>query len=142
MTLVNRSRSGSDASAEHAGSATLWWAVVAIAVLLCAGTMLVPEDSATQRTALSAASDLMGAVAIAVGVRRCRPRVPAAWLLLVAGLIAWLVGIWGLYLAADEQPSPSWADLIYPLLAAGSRPSPRSPPCGPTRPGSPNRWTT
>jgi hypothetical protein len=88
---VSTTSSRSQAPAGHAGEDTLFRVAVAGAVVLCVVYLLVPTDSVVARTALTALGDLLAIVGIVTGVRRYRPRVPAAWLLLAAGLGMWAV---------------------------------------------------
>jgi signal transduction histidine kinase len=67
-----------------------------------------------------------GAVAaVVVGVRRYRPAAPSAWLLIAAGVSAFLVGdvIWSVYEVLERDPFPSVGDVFYlagyPLIAGG-----------------------
>ncbi|GAA3808886.1 putative bifunctional diguanylate cyclase/phosphodiesterase [Cellulomonas soli] len=69
---------------------------------------------------------LLGVVGTVVGVRTHRPRAPAAWYLLAAGLLLFVVGdfLYSVYLDllhVEPYPSPAdWAYLAaYPLLIAG-----------------------
>jgi signal transduction histidine kinase len=122
---VSTTSSRSQAPAGHAGEDTLFRVAVAGAVVLCVVYLLVPTDSVVARTALTALGDLLAIVGIVTGVRRYRPRVPAAWLLLAAGLGMWAVAdlIWGIYQLNDQEPFPSWSDPFYlagyPLFMAG-----------------------
>jgi signal transduction histidine kinase len=95
------------------------------AAALCVGYHLIPTDRVVARTLVSATGSVVAVGAIVTGVRRYRPQVPAAWLLLAGGLAMWAAGdvIWGVYQYRDEAPFPSWSDpfylLGYPLLVAG-----------------------
>jgi signal transduction histidine kinase len=64
-------------------------------------------------------------VAVVVGVRLFRPVAPQAWLLIAAGVAAFLVGdiIWSVYEVVGRDPFPSVGDLFYlagyPLIVGG-----------------------
>jgi hypothetical protein len=63
-------------------------------------------------------------VAVIVGVRRYRPAAPQAWLMIAAGLAAFLVGdvIWSVYEVLGRDPFPSIGDLSTSLGIRSSPP--------------------
>lgn len=103
------------------------WRTVALAGLALWLTFwFIPADYAALRSlVLYPLADVGALVAILVGVRRYRPRVPRAWLLIAAGVASVTVAdlIYGAYEVAGRQPFPSVADvfylLAYPLYALG-----------------------
>jgi signal transduction histidine kinase len=87
---------------------------------------LVPTDAAWFRDlTLYSLVEAAAVAAVIVGVRLFRPVAPAAWLLIAAGLAAFLIGdvIWSVYEVLGRDPFPSVGDLFYlagyPLIAGG-----------------------
>ena len=109
----------------RAGDARLWQAALVAGLVLCVAYTAVPEESAARNLVIYPLTELGAIIAILVGIRRYRPDAPQAWLLIAAGLFAYLVGdvIWGVYEVVDRDPWPSVADAFYlagyPLVAAG-----------------------
>jgi signal transduction histidine kinase len=87
---------------------------------------VVPTDAVWFRE-LTLYSLVEGAavVAVVVGARLFRPVAPQAWLLIAAGMGAFVVGdvIWSVYEVVGRDPFPSVGDLFYlagyPLIAGG-----------------------
>ncbi|MCI2237209.1 GGDEF domain-containing protein [Paenibacillus sp. TRM 82003] len=101
--------------------ARLLLAAGAVAALVCA---LLPLGAL--RDGVYALVCWGSVAAVVVGIRRNRPREPAAWWLVAAGVASWGLGDLTWDVVADVlhgDPFPSAADvfylLAYPLLAAG-----------------------
>lgn len=114
------------AAAQTSADLRLWRAGALGALVLWLAYVLVPDDVLAFRVlVLYPAGSLVAAAAIVVGVRRYRPRVPAAWLLIACGLASFAVAdfVYGLHEVAGSQPFPSLADVFYliayPLFAIG-----------------------
>jgi signal transduction histidine kinase len=116
-----------DGAAVMAGDGDWWWRwALAAGLLLAALYALGPSEPVWLRElVVYPAAEAVAVVAVLVGVGRYRPSAPFAWLLIAAGLVAYLVGdvIWGVYATLDRDPFPSLADgfylAAYPLIAAG-----------------------
>ncbi|WP_157454017.1 HAMP domain-containing sensor histidine kinase [Cellulomonas sp. Root485] len=114
------------AEAGHRADAHLWRAAVWGAVALWAAYMLVPSEHTVLRgLVLYPLADIASVVAVVSGVRRYRPRAPAAWLLIAGGLASFAVAdfLLGILQLQGTQGFPSVADvfylLAYPLFAGG-----------------------
>jgi signal transduction histidine kinase len=104
----------------------LWWALAVFGSLGCAAFAVLPSSLVVLReVVLYPMLELSAAVAIVAGVWRYRPRTPAAWLFIGAGIGFDWVGdiIFGVYDATGRQPFPSVADGFYltgyPLIVTG-----------------------
>jgi signal transduction histidine kinase len=101
------------------------WAVLAGVVLAALYAFGPSEPVWVRELVVYPAAELVAVLSVVIGVRQYRPSAPWAWLLIAAGLVAYLVGdtIWGVYATLDRDPFPSVADAFYlaayPLLAAG-----------------------
>ncbi|MBA2955422.1 hypothetical protein GON03_13880 [Nocardioides sp. MAH-18] len=111
---------------DSAAAARLWRKALLAALVLWASFLLVPTD----RTVLSnlviyPIADLAAVAAVLYGVHVYRPRRPAAWLLIAAGLGCFAIAdvIYGIHQVAGVEPFPSAADIFYlaayPLFVAG-----------------------
>jgi signal transduction histidine kinase len=102
------------------------FAIWAIGGLLAAAVYAFAPISAEAKDGIVYNGAELGAVVgIVVGVRRYQPATPSAWLLIAAGVGAFLAGdvTWSIYQLLDRDPFPSVADVFYlagyPLMAAG-----------------------
>jgi signal transduction histidine kinase len=104
-----------------------WWCwALGIGALLTAVYAFAPSEPVWVRElVVYPAAELVAILAVVIGIRHYRPSAPRAWLLIAAGLGAYLIGdtIWGVYATLDRDPFPSIADAFYlaayPLMAAG-----------------------
>jgi signal transduction histidine kinase len=104
----------------------LWLWFLAVALTLVAVYVLAPSEPVWLRDlVVYPLAEACAIAATVLGVRRFRPSTPSAWLLMAAGLLAFMAGdvIWGVYGALDRDPFPSVADAFYlgayPFLVAG-----------------------
>jgi signal transduction histidine kinase len=124
VATVPGTSAGGRRTAPRIGDLRLWQIGAAGAVLVTAIYAVAPFESAT-RSVLYPLVELGAILAILVGVQRYRPVAPEAWLLIAAGVTAFMAGdiLWAAYQLADRDPFPSPADLFYligyPLLGAG-----------------------
>gem|GEM_PF-334170 len=105
-------------------SSRLWLVYVAVGVV---AVIFYFFNDGVARDAIYHLIGISAPVAIFFGVRRWRPSCPAAWYLILAGLLAWVIGdvafsFYGRVLGI-EAPYPSVADAIYlaayPLVCGG-----------------------
>jgi signal transduction histidine kinase len=103
-----------------------WRWVLGVGLCLTVAYAVLPTDPVWLRElTLYSLVELAAVVAIVVGVRRYRPAAPHAWLLIAAGVGAFLVGdvIWSVLEVLERDPFPSVGDLFYlagyPFIAAG-----------------------
>jgi signal transduction histidine kinase len=115
----------------------LWWKAALGAVVLWAVYLLMPgEDGVLRNLVLYPGADLAAAAAVVLGVRLYRPRTPAAWCLIAAGLASFAVAdfIYGIHRVTGQDPFPSSADVFYlaayPLFIAGLQVAVRSRAAG------------
>jgi signal transduction histidine kinase len=115
-----------DDSSATATDDRLWLWFLAVGMTLVAVYVFAPSEPVWFRDlVVYPVAEACAVAATVVGVRHFRPSAPVAWLLMAAGLFAFMVGdvIWGVYGILDRDPFPSVADLFYlgayPFLVAG-----------------------
>ncbi|MGI8910170.1 MAG: sensor domain-containing protein [Rubrobacteraceae bacterium] len=120
----DRAVASGDREAAGGPGSRLWLAYLAVGILASIVYFFldgVARDTLYYGVGVSASG------AIFFGVRRWRPSCPVAWYLIIAGLLAWVVGdvTFGFYehVLDIEAPYPSVADAIYlgayPLICGG-----------------------
>ena len=107
------------------GGRLLGWAL-ATGLGLCIAFVATPSSWVVLRElVIYPLAEVVAVTSVLAGVYRYRPSHPQAWLLIGAGLFAFLIAdvIWGSYRALDLDPFPSFADVFYlaayPLFATG-----------------------
>jgi signal transduction histidine kinase len=123
---VGTVRSHTPEAAAPAAPARLWHRAVVAALVLWAMFLLVPTDwTVVSSLVVYPLADLAAVAAVLHGVRLYRPRRPAAWLFIAAGLGCFAIAdvIYGIHQVAGVEPFPSAADVFYlaayPLFVAG-----------------------
>jgi hypothetical protein len=126
MAIVPGASRGEGTSAARVSDVRIWWAWLAVGLVLCVTWLVVPPGHEVVRElVLYPLAELVAIAAILVGVWRYGPAAPAAWPLIAAGSFASAISdlLWGVYVVEGRDPFPSAADAFYlagyPVIASG-----------------------